>query len=218
VERGWNIFYVDGLDTVVDSVEVEEQASLQGASTSNSWRAPFVPRHLPEILKGLQGRRFSAALLEWWVGWILDSYRSRGYLRAQAEEPDVEFLGSRKGVYAVRIVVEVRPGIRYSLGSMRLTGLPDKTAGEVLQQWKRKPGEEFEYSLVDEFLADAVTPASASVRPGGSLRVCMSLDDDRRAIDITVTATWSKSPVTSEDNKDRTQCSGRTVLTFPRSR
>ncbi|MGA2607612.1 MAG: hypothetical protein ABSH01_09160 [Terriglobia bacterium] len=211
IERGWNIFYVEGLDTPIECFEVKERSTLDGANIMSIRGPAWRGRDLPQLLKWLQTRKFSASFLEWWVEWILDSYRSTGYLRAQAK-PAVEFLGPRNGTYPVRIVVAVRPGICYSLGSVRVTGLPEKTTAEVLQQWKHKPGEDFDYSALYAFVEGIVQPATVRAKRGRRVIACGSLDDERKAIDITLTPTWSKVYTFPKDDDDHTQCFDTIVI------
>ena len=91
---------------------------------------------------------------------VLTAYSRQGYIDATMKTSASLDAGSRLVAYDSAL----DEGIQYKMGQLHITGLPDKTAAELLKKWPIKPGQAFDGTYADEFLMKVVYPKIA--QPG----------------------------------------------------
>jgi outer membrane protein assembly factor BamA len=114
---------------------------------------------------------------------VLAAYSKQGFIDA-AIRPAVS-LDSDTRLVAYDAAID--EGIQYKMGELHITGLADKTAGDLLKKWPIKPGQLFDGTVPDEFVKKVAAPKIA--QPGKAPPVVetqLKRDKENAKVDVTL--------------------------------
>jgi len=178
-----NVFLVDGISTPVRSLEIEGE---NAPATSEVLRFSEFYRK----------ENFSAARLTWVQNFVLrDLYAPRGYLRAKIQQSIVQPLPEENGAYPVRVVLHISSSHLYTFDSVRFEGLAREHAATLLAKWALKPGDPYDPAYVKEFCSKEILSSTWARHSSTETDValpCAMLDEDRKAVALTITVAKPK--------------------------
>jgi outer membrane protein assembly factor BamA len=113
---------------------------------------------------------------------ILAAYSKQGFIDATIKQAVT--LDGGTGLVAYDATID--ESIQYKMGELHITGVADKTAGDLLKKWPIKPGQTFDGTVPDEFVNKVAVPKIA--QPGRPLpRADEQLQRDKENAKVDVT-------------------------------
>jgi outer membrane protein assembly factor BamA len=118
-------------------------------------------------------------------GWeaVKKEYSKSGYVEAKVSpEPVFDAQNLR-----VHYRVQVKEGVQYHMGSLTVSGVPQKVADRLMERWRLKPGDVYDGSYPTDFVKKEVFPA---VQGGGArgpkVGVIAAPNREQHIMDVTV--------------------------------
>ncbi len=132
-------------DRMVD-VEVRAAPGRQYVIRDVSLRGKEIPSAVRELARAFQGRNYQPGQEIVLRSQMIDALKKEGFFSAEVEE-DVDF---RSDDGTVSIAVDVRPGARFRMGSITVTGNRKTRVAAILKRLGLRPGSPYNASKVDE--------------------------------------------------------------------
>jgi outer membrane protein assembly factor BamA len=133
------------------AVTLPVQQGMQYKLAGIQWAGnkAFSQDELIKTLKSEPGRPLDQVKMEEEVGGISRVYGTRGYMDARLD-PQYNFNDDSQ---TVAVVIQVREGEQYHLGTVEFHGLSENATASLRQQWKLHPGDTYDSSYPSLFLS-----------------------------------------------------------------